>query len=114
MNKSALKDTRISVLVDQNYVHAYVLYYFGIRFFEYSELTLGQVCKKCGLKVEQVIREMEDPTHQREHPDRREDLYRIYFDEMKKQSVPCVEIKGKGDQRRHKAVEAIDKIVFKK
>jgi regulator of cell morphogenesis and NO signaling len=66
MNKSALKDTRLSVLVDQNYVHAYVLYYFGIRFFDYSELTLAQVCKKCGLKVEQVIREMEDPTHLRE------------------------------------------------
>jgi regulator of cell morphogenesis and NO signaling len=66
MSKLALKDTRISVLVDQNYVHAYVLYYFGIRFFEYSEMTLGQVCKKCGLKVEQVIREMEDPTHLRE------------------------------------------------
>ena len=66
MSKLALKDTRISVLVDQNYVHAYVLYYFGIRFFDYSELTLAQVCKKCGLKVEQVIREMEDPTHLRE------------------------------------------------
>src|SRR5688572_26770581 len=66
MSKTALKDTRISVLVDQNYVHAYVLYYFGIRFFEYSELTLAQVCQKCGLKVEQVIREMEDPTHLRE------------------------------------------------
>ena len=66
MSKTALKDTRISVLVDQNYVHAYVLYYFGIRFFEYSELTLGQVCKKCGLKVDQVIREMEDPSHLRE------------------------------------------------
>jgi regulator of cell morphogenesis and NO signaling len=66
MSKTALKDTRISVLVDQNYVHAYVLYYFGIRFFEFSELTLGQVCKKCGLKVDQVIREMEDPSHLRE------------------------------------------------
>jgi len=66
MSKTALKDTRISVLVDQNYVHAYVLYYFGIRFFDYSEMTLAQVCKKCGLKVEQVIREMEDPTHLQE------------------------------------------------
>ena len=66
MIKTALKDTRISVLVDQNYVHAYVLYYFGIKFYDYSELTLGQVCNKCGLKVEQVIREMEDPAHLRE------------------------------------------------
>jgi regulator of cell morphogenesis and NO signaling len=66
MSKAALKDTRISELVNQNYVHAYVLFYFGIRFYEYSELTLDQVCKKQGLRVEQVIRELESPTHLRE------------------------------------------------
>jgi regulator of cell morphogenesis and NO signaling len=66
MSKAALKDTRISDLVDQNYVHAYVLFYFGIRFYEYSELTLAQVCQKQGLRVEQVIRELESPTHLRE------------------------------------------------
>src|SRR6188768_3034807 len=66
MGKIALKDTRISELVDQNYIHAYVLFYFGIRFYEYSELTLEQVCQKQGLRVEQVIRELESPTHLRE------------------------------------------------
>lgn len=66
MNKVTLKDTRISELVDQNYVHAYVLFYFGIRFYEYSALTLDQVCKQRGLKVEQVIREMESPTYLQE------------------------------------------------
>ncbi|HEY9047801.1 MAG TPA: iron-sulfur cluster repair di-iron protein [Ohtaekwangia sp.] len=66
MSKSALKDTRISELVDSNYVHAYVLFYFGIRFYEYSELTLDQVCKQRGLRVEQVVRELESPTHLRE------------------------------------------------
>jgi regulator of cell morphogenesis and NO signaling len=66
MSKVTLKDTRISELVDQNYVHAYVLFYFGIRFYEYSTLTLDQVCKQRGLKVEQVIREMESPTHLQE------------------------------------------------
>ncbi|HEY9007564.1 iron-sulfur cluster repair di-iron protein [Ohtaekwangia sp.] len=66
MSKSTLKDTRISELVDQNYVHAYVLFYFGIRFYEYSELTLEQVCRERGLRVEQVIRELESPTHLRE------------------------------------------------
>ena len=66
MNNPALKDTRISELVDRNYVHAYVLYYFGIRFYEYTELTLEQVCKKQGLKVEQVIRELESPMHLKE------------------------------------------------
>ena len=66
MSTPALKDKRIADLVDQNYVHAYVLYYFGIRFYEYTELTLDQVCKKQGLKVEQVIRELESPMHLKE------------------------------------------------
>jgi regulator of cell morphogenesis and NO signaling len=66
MSKPALKDTRISDLVEQNYVHAYVLFYFGIAFYEYSELTLEQVCKRQGLRVEQVIRELESPNHLRE------------------------------------------------
>lgn len=66
MSKLTLKDTRIAELVDQNYVHAYVLYYFGIRFYEHSSLTLEQVCQQRGLKVEQVIREMESPSYLRE------------------------------------------------
>jgi regulator of cell morphogenesis and NO signaling len=64
--KLALKDTRISELVDQNYVHAYVLFYFGIQFYEYSEFTLEQVCNQKGLKVEQVVRELESPSHLKE------------------------------------------------
>lgn len=63
MDSTALKDKRIAQLVDENYVHAYVLYYFGIKFNEYTELTLEQVCRKKGLKVEQVIHELELPTH---------------------------------------------------
>lgn len=63
MDSTALKDKRIAQLVDENYVHAYVLYYFGIKFNEYTELTLEQVCHKKGLKVEQVIHELELPTH---------------------------------------------------
>ena len=66
MDKTALKDRRISELVDQNYVHAYVLFYFGISFYEYSEYTLDEVCSKRGLKIEQVIRELESPTHLKE------------------------------------------------
>lgn len=66
MDFTALKDKRISQLVDENYVHAYVLFYFGIRFDEYPEFTLEQVCKKKGLKVEQVIREFESLTHLKE------------------------------------------------
>jgi len=66
MDKSALGNRRISDLVDQNYVHAYVLFYFGIRFYEYSEQTLDQVCREKGLRTEQVVRELESPTHLRE------------------------------------------------
>lgn len=66
MSTTALKDKRLAQLVDENYVHAYVLFYFGIRFEEYTELTLEQVCAKKGLKVDQVIRELESPTHLKE------------------------------------------------
>jgi regulator of cell morphogenesis and NO signaling len=66
MGKIALKDTPIAELVNQNYVHAYVLFYFGIRFYEYSELTLDQVCKRKNLKIEQVLRELESPSYLRE------------------------------------------------
>jgi regulator of cell morphogenesis and NO signaling len=61
MDKTALKDRRIKELVDQDNVRAYVLYYFGIKFYEYSEQTLEQVCHEKGLKVEQVVRELEFP-----------------------------------------------------
>ena len=66
MDKFALKNTPIHELVDKNYVHGYVLFYLGIRFYEYSELTLAQVCAKRGLKLEQIIKELEAPTHLRE------------------------------------------------
>lgn len=63
MEKTALKDKRISELVDQNYVHAYVLFYFGISFYEYSEHTLEQVCRERSLRIDQVVRELESPSH---------------------------------------------------
>ena len=61
MDKVALKNRRIGDLVDQDNVRAHVLYYFGIRFYEYSEQTLEEVCRAKGLKLEQVIRELEFP-----------------------------------------------------
>jgi regulator of cell morphogenesis and NO signaling len=61
-----IRDKRISELVDQNYVHAYVLYYFGISFYEYSEQTLEQACRSRGLRVDQVVRELEAPSHLQE------------------------------------------------
>jgi regulator of cell morphogenesis and NO signaling len=61
MDKHALKNRRIGDLVDQDNVRAHVLFYFGIRFYEYSEHTLEQVCLEKGLKLEQVLKELESP-----------------------------------------------------
>lgn len=66
MNSAALRTKKIAQLVDENYVHAYVLYYFGIRFDEFPEDTLEQTCLRKGLKVEQVVRGLENPTHLKE------------------------------------------------
>lgn len=54
--------------MDQNYVHGYVLDYFGVRFYEYSGYTLEQVCRERSLKIEQVMRELESPTYLKETP----------------------------------------------
>lgn len=62
MDKAALKNSRIGDIVDQNNVRAYVLYYFGIKFYEYSEHTLEQVCREKSLRLDQVIRELESPS----------------------------------------------------
>lgn len=61
MDKTGLKNRRIGELVDQDSIRAYVLYYFGIKFYEYSEQTLEQVCREKGLRVDQVVRELEAP-----------------------------------------------------
>ena len=51
----------------------------------------------------------EDP--QREHPDKREELYQIYLKEMKSQSTPFVEIRGDRELRRKTAVNAVEKLL---
>jgi NadR type nicotinamide-nucleotide adenylyltransferase len=55
---------------------------------------------------------VEDP--QREHPDKREELYNIYLNEMKNQPVPYEEIKGLGEQRHKNAIDAIEKLVIER
>ena len=52
---------------------------------------------------------VDDP--QREHPDKREQLYEIYLKEMKNQPVPFVEIKGERELRRKTAIEAVEKLL---
>lgn len=47
---------------------------------------------------------------QREHPDKREHFWQIYKNEIEKSKVPFIEIGGSIDERRKKAVAAIEKI----
>ncbi len=47
----------------------------------------------------------------REHPDQREELYAIYLQEMKNQSVPFVEIKGTREQRRELAARSLSNLL---
>jgi regulator of cell morphogenesis and NO signaling len=61
MAKNTLKHKRIAELVEADNEMAQVLFYFGIRFYEYSEQTLEQVCTQRGLRVEQLVRELESP-----------------------------------------------------
>lgn len=48
-------------MVDQECIRAHVLYYFGIKFYEYPVETLEQVCLVKGLSVDTVVRELESP-----------------------------------------------------
>lgn len=50
----------------------------------------------------------EDPL--REHPDKREALWKIYKQELEKQNLFFVDVKGERDKRRKIAVEAIDNL----
>lgn len=63
MENTGLQSRRITELVEQDPIRAYVLNYFGIRFYEYSEMTLEEVCQARGLNVKQVVLELESPTH---------------------------------------------------
>jgi NadR type nicotinamide-nucleotide adenylyltransferase len=51
----------------------------------------------------------EDP--QREHPDKREHFWNVFKKEIEQTSVPFVEIKGSREERRQKAITAIDQLL---
>ncbi len=61
MEGEMLKYRRIAELVDQDNLRAHVLYYFGIKFFEFPEHTLEQICQEKGLIVDSVVKELESP-----------------------------------------------------
>lgn len=49
----------ISELVTQNYVHASVLFHFGVKFYDYQADTLEDVCQKHGLSLNAVVKGLE-------------------------------------------------------
>lgn len=55
-----LENRKITDLVDNNYIYASVLFYFGIEFYNYSEQTLEQVCHNKGLDVKSVVSKLEN------------------------------------------------------
>ena len=59
---------RIAELVDDNYAYAAVLYYFGIKFYDFDQATLAQACRQRGLKVKQVIAGLESVYEQPSRP----------------------------------------------
>jgi NadR type nicotinamide-nucleotide adenylyltransferase len=51
---------------------------------------------------------------QREHPDKRQQLYEIYLRQMREQDVPFVEIKGERPLRQKAAIDAITNLKSKR
>lgn len=55
----------IAQLVDENFVHASVLYHFGIPFFDLPHLTLAEACEKHNLPMHKVKRALEQGVNSR-------------------------------------------------
>jgi regulator of cell morphogenesis and NO signaling len=53
------KQKLIDQIVDENFITASVLFFFGINFYNYSNKTLQQVCLEKGLDVNVVIKKLE-------------------------------------------------------
>lgn len=49
----------INELVSENHVRASILYYFGIKFYDYETTTLEEVCQNHGLNVDSVTAALE-------------------------------------------------------
>lgn len=54
-----LNNKKISDLVGENYLYASVLHYFGIQFYNYSEETLQQVCRRKGISMDTLVSGLE-------------------------------------------------------
>lgn len=51
-----LKNRTISEIVSEDFVRASALFYLGVKFYNYKEATLGQVCEQKGLDIETVLK----------------------------------------------------------
>lgn len=49
----------INDLISESHIRASVLYYFGVKFYDYKEETLDEVCENQGLNKQSVIKAME-------------------------------------------------------
>lgn len=49
----------INDLISESHIRASVLYYFGVKFYDYKEETLKEVCENQGLNEQSVIKAME-------------------------------------------------------
>ena len=72
---TTLSGQKIHEIVDKDYVFAQALYFFGVKFYDYSEETLEQLSSAKGFTAEQVIRKM-DTLRSEEIPG--PDLFRSY------------------------------------
>ncbi|HRI78135.1 MAG TPA: iron-sulfur cluster repair di-iron protein [Cyclobacteriaceae bacterium] len=61
MDTPSLQKRSIAEIIGEDNVRAYVLYYFGIRFYEFFDKTLEEVCQSHGLNVKQVVEGLEAP-----------------------------------------------------
>ncbi|MCX2744570.1 iron-sulfur cluster repair di-iron protein [Mangrovivirga sp. M17] len=59
MDYKVYKHKTLNELVGANHIFASILNDFGIRFYEYPELTLEEVCKNRGLLLEKVVSKLE-------------------------------------------------------
>lgn len=65
----SINKRKINELIDENYVYASVLFYFGIEFYNYSEKTLEEACSEKGIKVSVLIKELEQVSQKGEEHD---------------------------------------------
>lgn len=58
-------DTKLNDLVKQNYIYASVLYYFGIKFYDYADNTLQEICEAKKIDTSKLIKNLESITQKK-------------------------------------------------